>query len=48
MIVLDPYCGSGTTAAACKALGLNFIGIDIDPKFVELSERRLAQEYLFT
>ena len=41
-IILDPFLGSGTTAVACKELGRNFIGIEIEPKYCEIAERRLA------
>ena len=47
-IVLDPFLGSGTTAVACKALNRQFIGIEINPKYCEIAQRRLAQVYLFT
>ncbi len=46
-IILDPFLGSGTTAVACKQLGRKFIGIEIFKKYCEISQRRLAQEYLF-
>uniref|UniRef100_A0A6M3JP43 Putative methyltransferase n=1 Tax=viral metagenome TaxID=1070528 RepID=A0A6M3JP43_9ZZZZ len=45
--ILDPFLGSGTTAVACKELGRKYIGIEINPKYCEIAERRLAQEYLF-
>lgn len=32
-VVLDPFCGSGTTASACKKTGRNFIGFEIDKKY---------------
>lgn len=41
-LVLDPFCGSGTTGVVCKLLGRNFIGIDNDPTFVELAKKRLV------
>jgi len=41
--VLDPFCGSGTTLVAAKLLGRTFIGIDISPEAVELSQRRLRE-----
>jgi DNA modification methylase len=42
-IVLDPMCGSGTTCAVAKALGRNYIGIDINPKYVEMARKRVAR-----
>jgi len=42
-IVLDPFLGSGTTAVAAKKLGLNYIGIDINPEYVKIAERRVAE-----
>lgn len=42
-IVLDPFCGSGTTCIAAKALGRNFIGIEINPEYVHLTTERLKQ-----
>ena len=41
-IILDPFLGSGTTAVACKELGRRFIGIEIEPKYCAIAERRLA------
>jgi site-specific DNA-methyltransferase (adenine-specific) len=48
-VVLDPFVGSGTTAVAAKSLGLNYIGIDSNSEYVEISKRRLerAQKLLF-
>jgi len=46
-IVLDPFCGSGTTALAAKELGRNYIGIEINPHYCEIAKKRVAQEFLF-
>ena len=41
--VLDPFSGSGTTAAAAMTLGRNYIGIDISKEYVEKTNQRLAE-----
>ena len=41
-LVLDPFCGSGTTAAVAKRLGRDYITIDREEVYVELAEKRLA------
>lgn len=40
-LVLDPFLGSGTTAVACKELGRNYIGIELNPEYVKIAEGRL-------
>lgn len=42
-IVLDPFCGSGTTLAVAEILGRQWIGIDCRESQVELSGRRIAE-----
>lgn len=42
-IVLDPFVGTGTTAIAAKKLGRKFIGIDIDPKYVEITNKKIEE-----
>lgn len=41
-VILDPFCGSGTTLAVAAKWGRTFIGIDIRQSQVDLSERRTA------
>jgi site-specific DNA-methyltransferase (adenine-specific) len=41
--ILDPFMGSGTTAVAAKALGRDFIGIEISPEYCKMADERLAQ-----
>ena len=43
-VVLDPFMGTGTTAVAAARLGRKVIGIDLDPQYVEITQRKLAQE----
>lgn len=43
-IVLDPFCGSGTTLLAAERLGRKWIGIELDPKWVRIAEERIAAE----
>jgi site-specific DNA-methyltransferase (cytosine-N4-specific) len=42
-MVLDPFCGTGTTGLAALALGRRFTGIDLNPAFAELAAERLRQ-----
>ena len=41
--VLDPFMGSGTTGVACVQTGRDFIGIEIDPDYFAIAEKRIAQ-----
>lgn len=43
-IVLDPFCGSGTTGVACLRLGRRFIGIEKDAKYAAVAQERLLAE----
>mgnify|MGYP001752443512 FL=1 len=42
-LVLDCFMGSGTTAVAAKKLNRNFIGFEIQEKYITISENRLKQ-----
>lgn len=42
-LVLDPFCGSGTTLVAAKLMDRKYVGLDISPDAIHLSESRLAQ-----
>ena len=42
-LVVDPFLGSGTTAAAAVKLGRRFIGCDINPGAVAIAQQRLAE-----
>ncbi|MDI9409435.1 MAG: site-specific DNA-methyltransferase [Candidatus Pacebacteria bacterium] len=43
-LVLDPYCGSGTTVAVAARLGRRWLGIDSNPAAVELARQRLESQ----
>lgn len=40
-LVLDPFCGSGTTGVAALAHGCRFLGFEQDPQYVALAAKRL-------
>lgn len=42
-LVLDPFMGSGTTGVACVQLGRHFMGIEMNPDYFALAEKRIAE-----
>ncbi|MDR0799971.1 MAG: site-specific DNA-methyltransferase [Endomicrobium sp.] len=42
-LILDPFCGSGTTCIAAKKLNRKYLGIEINSEYVKLSEERLKK-----
>lgn len=42
-VVLDPFCGSGTTCIAALKTNRHFMGFDDNPEYVELARRRIAE-----
>ena len=42
-VVLDPFCGSGTTCVAAARLGRKYVGIDKSEKYCEMSRRRVDE-----
>ncbi|MGK7883006.1 MAG: site-specific DNA-methyltransferase, partial [Crocosphaera sp.] len=42
-IVIDPFAGSGTTLLAAKKLGINYLGIEIVPKYINIIHQRLDE-----
>ena len=42
-VILDPFCGSGTTGVEAIRYGRRFIGIDINEEYLDISKRRLEK-----
>ena len=42
LVVLDPFMGTGTTAAAARRLGCRHVGFEMDPHYVEIARARLG------
>ena len=40
--IVDPFLGSGTTALACIEFGRDFIGIEVDEKYINIANERIA------
>ena len=40
-VVLDPFFGSGTVGEICQQFGRRFVGIELNPEYAEIAERRL-------
>src|SRR5665213_2228257 len=45
-LVLDPFSGSGTTGLVANGRGRNYIGVELNPDYISMSERRLANPLL--
>lgn len=43
--VIDMFMGSGTTGVACAQTGRRFIGIEIDPTYFAIAEKRITEAY---
>jgi site-specific DNA-methyltransferase (adenine-specific) len=46
-VVLDPFCGTGTTMLAAALAGRNSIGIEIDTRYCEIIVERMQEKNLF-
>jgi DNA modification methylase len=44
-VVLDPFLGSGTTCRVADVLGRKWLGIEVNPDYVQMSKERLAQPF---
>ena len=43
-LVLDPFAGSGTTLAVAQGLARSYVGIEVNPEYVKLAEKRIGAE----
>jgi DNA modification methylase len=43
-IVLDPFMGAGTTAVVARKLERNFIGFELNEKYIKIADKRLYEE----
>tara|TARA_R110002012_G_scaffold312597_1_gene523495 strand:- start:132 stop:1100 length:969 start_codon:yes stop_codon:yes gene_type:complete len=46
-VVLDPFFGSGTTGWVAQRLGRKWLGIELNPEYIKIAEKRFIQEELF-
>lgn len=46
-IVLDPFMGAGTTAVVARKLGRRWLGIELNPEYIKIANKRMCQEVLF-
>jgi DNA modification methylase len=42
-VVLDPFAGSGTTLMVANQLGMKYIGIELNPKYIKLADKRIKE-----
>ena len=42
-VILDPFCGSGTTGVEAMRFGRKFVGIDVSEEYLEISKKRLEK-----
>lgn len=40
-VVLDPFMGAGTTALVSRQLGRNYVGVELNPEYITIAEKRL-------
>jgi len=45
-IVLDPFFGAGTTGLVAKKLGRDYVGIELNPEYIDIINKRLSQQSL--
>jgi site-specific DNA-methyltransferase (adenine-specific) len=43
LIVYDPFMGTGTTALACLKLNVNYLGTEVDEKYIKIARENIVQ-----
>jgi DNA modification methylase len=43
-VVIDPFMGAGTTAVVARKLNRNYLGIELNPAYIKIAERRINNE----
>lgn len=43
-VILDPFCGSGTTGVVAKRLGREFVGIELQEEYLEITKKRMEKD----
>lgn len=43
-MILDPFCGSGTTGVISAKLGRRFVGFDLDESYLQTAQKRIEDE----
>lgn len=43
--VLDPFFGSGTVGEVCQPIGREYVGIELNPEYIQIAEERLGTLY---
>jgi len=43
-MILDPFCGNGTTGVVSARLGRRFVGFDLDESYLETARKRIEDE----
>lgn len=44
-VVLDPFCGAGTTGVAAVGLGRSFVGVELNPEYAAMADRRISRPH---
>ena len=42
-IVLDPFFGSGTTGIVCVETQRHYVGIELNPEYIDICDRRMSE-----